>query len=77
MTAFDAFLWQMGRSFPDRRAQNRSFHFCENVVYYLERAVVRFDRQADPEALTAALESLEGVEVLWTYDSLFRETTWS
>lgn len=36
-----------------------------------ERAVVRFDRQADPEALTAALEALEGVEVLWTYDSLF------
>ena len=36
-----------------------------------ERAVVRFDRQADPEALTAALASLEGVEVLWTYDSLF------
>ena len=33
--SFDAFLWQMGRSFPDRRAQNRSFHFCENVVYYL------------------------------------------
>ena len=30
-----------------------------------ERAVVRFDRQADPEALTAALEALEGVEVLW------------
>ena len=36
-----------------------------------ERAVVRFDRQADPDALTAALEALEGVEVLWTYDSLF------
>ena len=36
-----------------------------------ERAVVRFDRQADPEALTAALEALEGVEVLWTYDRLF------
>lgn len=32
-----------------------------------ERAVVRFDRQADPDALTAALEALEGVEVLWTY----------
>ena len=36
-----------------------------------ERAVVRFDRQADPETLTAALASLEGVEVLWTYGSLF------
>lgn len=35
------------------------------------RAVVRFDRQAEAEAVTGALEALEGVEVLWTYDSLF------
>ena len=35
------------------------------------RAVVRFDEQADPAALAGALEAMEGVEVLWRYESLF------
>ena len=35
------------------------------------RAVVLFDGQADPAAVTAGLSALDGVEVLWRYDSLF------
>ena len=35
------------------------------------RAVVFYDECADPDAMEAALESMEDVAVLWRYDSLF------
>ena len=35
------------------------------------RAVIVYEEDADPAALTAAVEALEGVELLWRYGSLF------